>query len=77
MAATGRQNERTPDFSLGEGSNVDPMVGVAGYDFPIWYGVCAPARTPPAVVDKPAKNFSAALAAPDVRDRLATTAPSR
>ena len=45
--------------------------GVPGFDYPIWYGVWAPAGTPAVVVDKLAKDIARALAAPDVRDRLA------
>ena len=45
--------------------------GVAGFDFPIWYGVWAPAGTPAAVVDKLAKDIARVLAAPDLRDSLA------
>ena len=45
--------------------------GVAGFDFPIWYGVWAPAGTPPAVVDKLAKDYARVLATPDMRDWLA------
>src|SRR5713101_2181967 len=45
--------------------------GVAGFDYPIWYGVWAPAGTPAGVVDKLAKDIASALAAPDLRDWLA------
>ena len=45
--------------------------GVPGFDHPIWYGVWVPAGTPAEVVDKLAKDIARALAAPDVRDRLA------
>jgi tripartite-type tricarboxylate transporter receptor subunit TctC len=45
--------------------------GVAGFDYPIWYGVWVPAGTPAAVVDKLAKDIGRVLAAPDVRDALA------
>jgi len=45
--------------------------GVAGFDYPIWYGVWVPAGTPAAVVDKLAKDIAPVLAAPDVRDALA------
>ena len=45
--------------------------GVAGFDFPIWYGLWAPAGTPPAVVEKLARDIAHALAAPDLRDSLA------
>ena len=44
--------------------------GVAGFDYPIWYGVWVPAGTPAAVVDKLAKDIARVLAAPDVRDAL-------
>jgi len=45
--------------------------GVTGFDFPIWYGIWAPAGTPAAVIDKLAKDIATALAAPDLRDCLA------
>ena len=45
--------------------------GVAGFDYPIWYGVWVPAGTPAGVVDKLAKDIARALAAPDMRDWLA------
>ena len=45
--------------------------GVPGYDATLWYGVWAPAGTPAAVVDKISKDVARALAAPDVRERLA------
>jgi tripartite-type tricarboxylate transporter receptor subunit TctC len=44
--------------------------GVVGYDYPIWYGIWAPAGTPPDVVKKLAKDIESALAAPDLRDWL-------
>lgn len=39
--------------------------GISGYDFPIWYGLWAPAGTPRRTVDKLANDISAALAAGD------------
>jgi tripartite-type tricarboxylate transporter receptor subunit TctC len=42
--------------------------GVAGFDFPIWYGIWAPAGTPAAVVDKLSKDIGRALAGPDLRE---------
>ena len=42
--------------------------GVAGYDFPIWYGIWAPAGTPAGVVDKLSKDIARVLAEPDIRD---------
>jgi tripartite-type tricarboxylate transporter receptor subunit TctC len=46
--------------------------GAAGYDFPIWYGVWAPAGTPPGIVARLAEDITAALVQPDVNDWLVT-----
>lgn len=40
--------------------------GVSGFNFPIWYGVWAPAGTPAGVVDKVAAGIERALEAPDL-----------
>jgi tripartite-type tricarboxylate transporter receptor subunit TctC len=45
--------------------------GVAGFNFPIWYGVWAPAGTPAGVVDKLVKDIGYVLAGRDLRDWLA------
>ena len=45
--------------------------GVAGLDFPIWYGIWVPAGTPTGVVDKLSKDIARALATPDLRDWVA------
>ena len=45
--------------------------GVPGFDHPIWYGVWVPAGTPAAVVNRLEKDIARAMAAPDVRERLA------
>jgi tripartite-type tricarboxylate transporter receptor subunit TctC len=45
--------------------------GVAGFDFPIWYGIWAPAGTPTGVVDKLSKDIARVLAGPEVRDWIA------
>jgi tripartite-type tricarboxylate transporter receptor subunit TctC len=45
--------------------------GVAGYDFPIWYGIWVRAGTPAGVVDKLAKDIARVLAGPDLRDWIA------
>ena len=45
--------------------------GVAGFDYPIWYGVWTPSGTPARVVDQLAKDIARALAAPDLREWLA------
>ncbi|MCC7484604.1 MAG: tripartite tricarboxylate transporter substrate binding protein [Burkholderiales bacterium] len=45
--------------------------GVPGFAITQWYGIVAPARTPPAIVAKLSKDMSDVLQQPDVRDRLA------
>jgi len=45
--------------------------GVAGFDFPIWYGIWVRAGTPAAVVDKLSKDIGRVLAGPDLRDWIA------
>jgi tripartite-type tricarboxylate transporter receptor subunit TctC len=42
--------------------------GVAGFDFPIWYGIWVPAGTPTAVVDKLSSDIAHVLAEPDIGD---------
>ena len=39
-------------------------------DVTVWYGLCAPAKTPPAILAKLNKDLHAALAAPDTQKRL-------
>jgi tripartite-type tricarboxylate transporter receptor subunit TctC len=46
--------------------------GVPGFDFPIWYGIWAPAATPAGVVQKLAEDIACALSDPAVRDSLVT-----
>jgi tripartite-type tricarboxylate transporter receptor subunit TctC len=45
--------------------------GVAGFDYPIWYGVWVPSGTPTGVVNKLARDIAQVLATPDLRDWLA------
>jgi tripartite-type tricarboxylate transporter receptor subunit TctC len=45
--------------------------GVAGFDFPIWYGIWVPAGTPNSVVDKLANDIGRVVAGPDLRDWIA------
>jgi tripartite-type tricarboxylate transporter receptor subunit TctC len=49
-----------------------PAVGefVPGYDASGWFGICAPAATPPAIVDKLNTTINAIVAEPDTRTRL-------
>jgi tripartite-type tricarboxylate transporter receptor subunit TctC len=44
--------------------------GLPGYQFATWYGIFAPAATPPAVVDKLHAEFQKAMQAPDVHEKL-------
>jgi tripartite-type tricarboxylate transporter receptor subunit TctC len=45
--------------------------GVPGYDASQWYGMLAPAGTPPAVIDRLQRELAAVLALPEARERLA------
>ncbi|MGE4338007.1 MAG: Bug family tripartite tricarboxylate transporter substrate binding protein [Pigmentiphaga sp.] len=45
--------------------------GLEGFDSALWFGLNVPAGTPDAAVQKLASAFEAALALPDVRDKLA------
>jgi tripartite-type tricarboxylate transporter receptor subunit TctC len=44
--------------------------GVSGFEATQWYGVVAPARTPPALVDRIAADIRKALERPDLKQRL-------
>jgi tripartite-type tricarboxylate transporter receptor subunit TctC len=46
--------------------------GLPGYDMVTWYGVLAPAGTPPGIVDTLSREFASALKLPDVKKRLDT-----
>jgi tripartite-type tricarboxylate transporter receptor subunit TctC len=46
--------------------------GVPGYDVTSWYGMFAPAATPPAIVNKLHGEIVASLKSPDVLERLTT-----
>jgi tripartite-type tricarboxylate transporter receptor subunit TctC len=45
--------------------------GVPGFAITQWYGMLAPAKTPPAIVAKLSKEISRLLHLPDVKDKLA------
>jgi tripartite-type tricarboxylate transporter receptor subunit TctC len=45
--------------------------GVAGFDFPIWYGIWVRAGTPKSVVDKLANDIRRVVAGPDLHDWIA------
>jgi tripartite-type tricarboxylate transporter receptor subunit TctC len=46
--------------------------GVAGFDFPIWYGIWVPAGTSAAVVNKLSKDIGRVLASPNMREWITT-----
>jgi len=46
--------------------------GVPGFDYSLWVGLFAPAGTPPAVVEKIAKDVRTAEQSADVKERFAT-----
>jgi tripartite-type tricarboxylate transporter receptor subunit TctC len=43
--------------------------GVPGFEDSLWFGMWAPAGTPPGIVEKLAKDTALALAAPDMREQ--------
>jgi tripartite-type tricarboxylate transporter receptor subunit TctC len=47
-------------------------MGLAGFDSPTWFGVIAPAGTPPAIVNFLNAQIRKSIAEPDVAQRLAT-----
>jgi tripartite-type tricarboxylate transporter receptor subunit TctC len=44
--------------------------GLPGYEVGSWFALCAPGKTPRAVVDKASADVNAALKAADMRDRI-------
>ena len=44
--------------------------GIAGYDFPIWYGAWVPHRTPRDIVERLAGDIATAISQPALHDRL-------
>ena len=47
--------------------------GVPGFDLDIWFGVSAPAKTPPDVLARYAKEIAEICEQPDVKERIART----
>ena len=62
--STTRRSRLLPD--------VPPLAeaGVEGFDFPIWYGIWAPVRTPPEIVSTLARAISDALATEELMEWL-------
>ena len=46
------------------------QAGLPGFDVKSWQGILAPAKTPPAVIDKLSREIGRILRAPEVRDTL-------
>jgi len=44
--------------------------GVPGYDVSVWYGLVAPARTSPAIIDSTYRELARVLAMPDVKQQV-------
>ena len=44
--------------------------GLPGFEVNSWYGVCAPAGTPTAVLDKLNSDINSVLRMPDLQQRL-------
>ena len=44
--------------------------GLEGFDVALWLGIAAPVGTPPAIVAKLNREFTAALSSPDIREAL-------
>ena len=44
--------------------------GLVGFDVALWLGIAAPVGTPPAIVAKLNREFTAALSSPDIREAL-------
>ena len=47
--------------------------GLPGVELGVWYGVLAPARTPPTIVDKLAQAIATAGGMPDVREKITSS----
>jgi tripartite-type tricarboxylate transporter receptor subunit TctC len=63
--STAKRNPQLPDIpTTGE-------AGVAGADSPLWFGLWAPAGTPPEVVAKISADVKKVLATADMREKLA------
>jgi tripartite-type tricarboxylate transporter receptor subunit TctC len=61
---TARRSTFLPELSTLEEN------GVKGFDLTTWWGVMAPARTPPDVVDRLAREIQVALELPEVKEKL-------
>jgi tripartite-type tricarboxylate transporter receptor subunit TctC len=60
--------ERAP--ALPNVPTIEEAAGLKGFDATSWFGLLAPAGTPPAIVDKVAADVAKVLAAPQMRERF-------
>jgi tripartite-type tricarboxylate transporter receptor subunit TctC len=44
--------------------------GIKGIDIPHWYGIWAPAKTPPAIIDALYREYARVMALPNIRERF-------
>jgi tripartite-type tricarboxylate transporter receptor subunit TctC len=59
--------KRTPVFP--DAPTLDES-GIKGIDIPHWYGIWAPPKTPPAIVDALYKEYVRVMALPNIRERF-------
>ena len=59
--------KRTPVFP--DAPTLDEA-GIKGIDIPHWYGIWAPAKTPPAIIDTLYREYSRVMALPHIRERF-------
>jgi tripartite-type tricarboxylate transporter receptor subunit TctC len=64
-ATTHKRAEQLPDVPT-----LDEL-GLKGFDVATWYGITAPAGTPPAIVDKLAVTLTKVLTSPEMKARIA------
>ena len=70
LGTTGaRRSQAAPELQTFQES------GVSGYDMTSWYGIVAPARTPPEIVNTLNSHVVAILKTPEVRERFLAAGP--
>src|SRR3954462_5555527 len=62
--STGKRTPLAPDIPTVAES------GIAGFEAFLWYGIVAPAQTPPDIVAQLGREIAAAMSLPDIRERL-------
>ncbi len=64
-ATTMKRAEQLPDMPT-----LDEL-GLTGFDVATWYGITAPAKTPPAILDKLAAVITKVMTSPDIKAKFA------